>query len=167
MSATLTAPAATKTQSPAPAILGRNRYDALILRPGSQSATRATNLIADAIEARILAPAGIGGDRDDWDALNHDVYATAAQARVVVVQQRHSWTNKYGIQNRKRYYLLWREGGKVVGRPLSPGSVRGIIAHDQDPAAVIRRYGHLLPAALAEAVRRQDRVWTRDGEPEE
>ena len=156
-----------RTPVPEPAILGRDKYDALILRRGSQAAKRAANLIADAIDARVLAPAGIGGDRDDWEALNHDVYATAAQARVVVVQQRHSWTNKYGIQHRKRYYLLWREGGKVVGRPLSPGSVRGIIAHDADPAAVIRRYGHLLPAALAEAVRRQDRVWTRDGEPEE
>ena len=156
-----------RTPVPEPAILGRDKYDALILRRGSQAAKRAANLIADAIDARVLAPAGIGGDRDDWEALNHDVYATAAQARVVVLQQRHSWTNKYGIQHRKRYYLLWREGGKVVGRPLSPGSVRGIIAHDADPAAVIRRYGHLLPAALAEAVRRQDRVWTRDGEPEE
>lgn len=156
-----------RTPAPEPAILGRDKYDALILRRGSQAAKRAANLIADAIEAGILETAGIGGDRKGWDAINHDVYAIAAQARVVVVQQRHSWTNKYGVQHRKRYYLIWRDNGQVVGRRLSPGSVRGIIAHDQDPAAVIRRYTHILPTALAEAVHRQDRVWTRDGEPEE
>ena len=164
MSMALAVPAKAPVQ---PQVLGRNQYEALILRRGSQAAKRAANLIADAIKARILAPAGVGGDRDDWEALNHDVYAIAAQARVVVVQQRHSWTNKYGVQHRKRYYLLWRDNGQVVGQRLNPGSVRGIIAHDQDPAAVIRRYTHILPTALAEAVHRQDRVWTRDGEPEE
>ncbi len=164
MSVALTAPAKTPTHQ----ILGRDRYDALILQPGSQSERRAERLIEEAIKAGLLRPEAISSSRGgrDWAALNHDVYAVAAQARVIVVQERQSVRTKYGVSSRKRYVLVYREGGKVRGRELPAGSVRGIITRDQDPAAVIRRHLELLPEALAEAVHRTDRVWTRGGEPE-
>lgn len=144
------------------AVTGRDKYDALILQPGSQIDKRARNLVAEAVRAGILEEPGITGDHKRWAALNHDVYAVAAAGRVIVVQERSSWRNKYGVQHRKRYVLLYRDEGRVVGHDLSAASVRGALIHDSDPAAPVRRMVNILPAGLAEAVRHTGRAdWAK------
>lgn len=141
--------AVTKTPKVA-AITGRDNHDALVLTPKSQLAERAQRLIAGAIAENILRT-----PCDTWEScVDHSsIYGVAVQARAIVVQEYRSWWSSGYRQERTEYYLLWRDGRKVVGQQLNGSSVRGTVAHDTDPAAPIRRCADLLPPILAEAVR--------------
>jgi hypothetical protein len=137
----------------APAIVRRNPDGVLVFRRGSQAANRAAALIADAVDEGFLSREDRG---NTWGSATHDVLAAAARGRVIVLRECCIW---------RFYILLYRDGELVTGDFLRPSAVWGIIRRDSDPASVIRRYIHLLPEPLAEAVRRSDRVWRHDGTP--